>query len=372
MTQERVAAFLIHSLGETGERTKEFIDKEHFLASFRLRLKPAMEAAKAIGLEPKVFVLRSENPQDIDTLADTKPVIAIIGKLSHPEKTYHARIRIANLAAISILKNSDIPIIVDYSDHLVGGKEESHQFWKLILKVANLIVVPSKAMQAQLNTHTTQESRIIEDPLEGPKGATRNHGLNTSFNLKEDLNLLWFGHSTNLSYLVPWLVSLRQAKWPMKIYLRVLGQPGDLRKLTKWIKKQPKPESLWHHEFIIYKRQSDVFTALKPSHLVLVPSNPMDQRKCAASHNRVSESLNAGRLVLASKIASYAEILPEVMLVPKEISASEKLNLILERWGEINQWVKENQASLRERFNHESAVKAWSDSLKYALKESSK
>ncbi len=345
------------------------MQKEHFLASMRLRINPAIEAIKLLGLEPKLFVLRSEHPEDLELLEKSKPVISIIGKLSHPDEDFYQRIRMANLAGISILKNANVPIILDYSDNHAEGSESRNNFWKLLLKESNKIIVPTTAMKEQLRPKLQQKAIIIQDPLEGPSDNVLKKDFKNLSNSSKGLNLLWFGHHSNLVYLPPWLELLRNYEWPININIRILTRFPALKTLNEWLKEQPEAKSSWKHIFINYQKQSDVFTVLKKSHIVLVPStsDPSDLRKRAASHNRVSESLNAGRLVLAQSIPAYKELLPKQMLVNDNKFLVQKLNGLISNWKEGVQWVESKQPIIKKTFSKEQIIEKWVTELKLVL-----
>ncbi len=354
-----IAAFLLHSIGDTGDRTEEFTKKEHFLASVRLRIKPAMEAAQLLGYEPKIYILRSEHPEDLDQLISIEPKLAVIGKLTHPNKETYMKIRMANLAALSYLKWKKIPTLVDYSDNLISSTGSKGMFYKLLLDNSDLITVPSESMLGLLDSKYKFKSRIIEDPLESMFKEPSKLDIKEQIKSAGGLNLMWFGHSTNVQYLFLWLQKLWEKKWPFQMNLQIIATQLDCLSIKNWLAEAKNPSSKWRYTLTYYTKQKDVLKSFPANHLVLIPSDKNSTRKKGASHNRVSESLNSGKLVLAEKLPSYLELLPKEMLVDSEDTIVDNLILLLDRWSKMSQWLEEYQPQLESRFNKDKILRDW-------------
>ena len=100
--RKQSALFLIHSLAAAGSQGPQAWEKGTFLASTRIQLAPTLKAAERLGLKPHIINLRSEDTRGLTQIGDSK--LCIFGKLSHPDQDFAEQIAMANLAAISILK----------------------------------------------------------------------------------------------------------------------------------------------------------------------------------------------------------------------------------------------------------------------------
>ena len=83
---EKKALFLIHSSAKAGSRGQTALQAGKFLASTRIQLGPAMQAAANIGLEPDIRNLRAENPDYLNEINNHS--ICIFGKLAHPDNEF--------------------------------------------------------------------------------------------------------------------------------------------------------------------------------------------------------------------------------------------------------------------------------------------
>ncbi len=302
------ALFLISHSSKEIDLTDD-IEKEEFskLASIRLQIQPAIKASSLLGLNPKVFNLRSEVPECISSLGS--PKICIIGKLK-TNKENQPSVTVANLAAISRLKQKNIPIIVIYSDNNASPEKDwSHKLYRDLLNLADLVVCPNNAILTEAKSWMQTKSlyKVIEDPCQVPL---------TDFTQLEANNkckMIWFGHNTNSFYLLRELPKmLTRCDKNNYIELTILGDVFCLRSSKNFINSQQIPSN-WKFRLIPWSIQA-FKQETKLSNIALIPSDPHSNIKKFASHNRAVDALQGGCMVIASPIPSYVELRKSILI----------------------------------------------------------
>ena len=130
---------------------------------------------------------------------------------------------------------------------------------------ADLVTCNSGEMARVIHNKTGREAVVIPDPFEQFEEGPRVHD-----------RLLWFGHQSNLSDLVPWLDKLQNLE-----IVTGLKQPG----VTEW-----SPEALNN--------------AFSRAGLVVIPTG----KSMAKSGNRAIESIRRGLFVVAGYLPAYADL----------------------------------------------------------------
>jgi hypothetical protein len=116
------------------------------------------------------------------------------------------------------------------------------------------------------------------------------------------LNLLWFGHPSNLRFLEPWINALIE-RGPRPCRLTVVTEDGyGVREAAANLSAQLAPS--FEMVFVEWSLQA-TRRELERCDLALLPSDPRDPRKSGASANRLAEVLQAGRFAVASPLHSY-------------------------------------------------------------------
>jgi hypothetical protein len=93
-------------------------------------------------------------------------------------------------------KNKNIKILIDYTDHHLGFKSKSRTFYESALKLTDYIITPSDHLKILLNNYFTKEIFVIPDPLEVPVLSPK---------ISKTNGILWFGHASNINYLINFL-----------------------------------------------------------------------------------------------------------------------------------------------------------------------
>lgn len=354
--------FLIHSLAEAGSTSEEAWRKGEFLASNRIQLGPARLAAKSLGITVGIANLRSERTDTLLKLGN--PRFCLIGKLSHPDQDFAMRMMVANLAAVSILQQQGSQVVVAYSDNLAStDNTPTATLYRSLLWQANGVIYATEAMR-ELGRQWYRRSNqprewIIEDPWQIERQAYSS--------LEEGMacRLIWFGHETNSRYLLELLPNLLTTceRWP-SFELTVLGASSTAEKAERVIRSVSarRPWTLRFIEWNSGAQPSQLTSELRRAHISILPSDPNDPRKLAASHNRAVDSIQGGCMTIASPIKSYQEI-SRLALISEDIAKT--INMAIPQHGRlIEKW-----SGLREkhlfRFSPNANINKWRDVIRY-------
>jgi len=251
------------------------------LASVRLRIRPSISKILSVGV-------RASCGDVVDQVADG----IFIGKIGQgPDLSERAAHWLRILRAHSDQKKK---IIMDYTDPHLKFASPLSDFYRQALELTDTIICSSRALaESCAGSVGAKEVKVIEDwnefPCVPPK-RSRN---------AEELNLLWFGHQTNLNYLTEWLRSGTLAS--IRGTLTVLtGADTNLQK-QKALASLPKGVSLnwqaWSQRGLIQHAST--------TNWLILPSSLAEDRKRYVSSNRLITGLSLGLPILATPTLSY-------------------------------------------------------------------
>lgn len=247
------------------------------------------------------------------------------------------------LESLERAKNKGARIIVDYTDHHLGLNSPMSEFYKNVFGLADSIVTSSQFLKFKVCDLFTGPVFFIPDPIEVPiyrpkQAAT----INT---------MLWFGHSTNIIYLIKWLEAL-----PVSSSFNLIG-----------LTNSKGYEVFSSHKFTIKPRIKVIFydwsiknmlTAAKISNFCIIPSDLNDIRKLGASSNRLLTAFALGLPTAATRIPSYQEF--SEFFVDLE---SNPLLLGLNDLEELTNAVSKAQANVLPCYSMSYISKKWGELL---------
>jgi len=258
------------------------------MASARLRIAVAALEWKRRGNE-NVFL----DPGAIDLRQDINWKVA---RVCVVPKYYHDAPLRPWLDACSKAKSSGCRLVIDISDYPFKKPPPVPAFYSDVLRICDAVVVNSERMAELMTPHTAHRPLIIEDAILGSPGEP-------AFAPAGRVELLWFGHPTNLPYLDAHRDPLVRFAMRRRCRLTVVTLEGyGAERLTQEIEARFAPA--FEARFIPWSLEATQ-NALKECDIVLIPSDPADPLKAGASANRVAEALNAGRFPVASPLPSY-------------------------------------------------------------------
>ena len=356
--------FLIHSLAPAGSQGEAAWNAGKFLASNRIQLKPAKQAVIELGFAPRALNLRAEKTNCLQLLE--QPSCCIVGKLSHPNETFAQNILLANLAAISILKSQSIPILVNYSDNLAATSDSAvASLYRSLLWHADAVIYPCQAMQylgkPWLNPRNPAKGWVIEDPWQVEEQPYR------PLKPDEPCRIIWFGHSSNLQYLLKELPKLLASCNTHTNYeLTILSDSGTHKKVKQQIQKLH-CRAPWTLRCIPWDNNSQpaqLAQELSRAHIAIIPSDTQDRRKLAASHNRAVDAIQAGCMVIASPLPSYKE-LQKLLLLSDDFA--DAINSGIQQYPRLTAKWKASRSKILERFSPSSNKRKWKDVISQAI-----
>ena len=284
-------------------------------ASLRLKLKPAFEACKEIGLTPECFSLQLQHPEDLELIEH--PAICIAGKMHTRGQRNRQSQAMAQLALLARLKSRKIPLICIYSNHMEDTEPASRELHRDFLKFADHVVFPCRAIKNKCIDWIPEIKNysVILDPCQVKY---------SPFNVKKtsEIDAIWFGHDSNLIFMASILKDLKRSAIVKrkKINLTILTGEWGLNMFSDLINEVHDESRLkirkvkWIHDQQPMQLQEELSKAT----FCLIPSDPNNANKAFASHNRMVDAISAGCITIASPIKSYLE-LSKIALVGQNI-----------------------------------------------------
>lgn len=200
------------------------------------------------------------------------------------------------LDACLAAKRHGCRLVVDISDYPFKKPPPIPEFYSEVLRICDAVVVNSERMAELMAPHIAHRPQIIEDAILGSMGEP-------VFAPGVKLELLWFGHPTNLRYLVPNIEPLARFALKQRCRLTVVTEySAEIAQNIQAINAHFAPDL--NAQLIPWSLETQR-GALQECQLVLIPSDPADAFKAGASANRIAEALNAGRFPVASPLPSY-------------------------------------------------------------------
>ena len=259
------------------------------IASVRLRAGVASSAWRHAGHRNDLL-----NPEDAAAVAGVNLAAAklcIVGKFfldSDPA---------AWLDACARMKKSGGRLVLDICDYPFAEKPPAvTRFYTEALRLCDAVTVNSARMAELMTPHALQAPQVIEDAILAP-------AQRPEFAPDKRLELLWFGHPSNLRYLDRTLDALVHYGEKQSCRLKVVTAPEHgIEQAVQALNARCAPR--FEVRFIPWSIEA-TRVALRQCDLVLIPGDPADPLKSGVSSNRLGEALQAGRLPVASPLASY-------------------------------------------------------------------
>lgn len=296
------------------------------LASVRVRLAPAAEAAKQLH-----FSLTAGD--DIPPRTD----IVLVGKLFAHDIDERRPRWTAQLADFSHGGGS---IVVDYTDHHLAINSPQSPFYSDIMGMTDRLTVASQAMQEALGKAYGMPIDLIEDRLDFEP-------LPPKLPQYFSKTALWFGQRTNLKVLAR-LIEV----WPEYAStktLLILGGATDDALLRKYLSGKTVSIDL---QFLPWSIDT-LLLAARRADIAVIPSS-LRSHKQFASSNRLVTSLTLGLPTVATPVPSYVEF--------KDCFAefgTPHSEAVFKDPSEGASGVLHFQQNYMQRFSHHGVVEAW-------------
>lgn len=260
------------------------------LASIRLRTGVAAAGWQRAG-HRNVF-LAPDDAAAVSRVDFSDVGICIVGKL-------FLDVRAADwLAVCRRAKAAGAGLVLDICDYPFSQKPpDVERFYEEALNLADVVTVNSERMAELMTQHANGKTpQVIEDAiLAAPR--------RPEFAPGKILELLWFGHASNVRYLERMMDALFEYSAGQRCRLTIVSEPGrGLEHAVQRINAGCAPRL--EVRFMPWSLESTRM-ALRRCDLVLIPGDPADPLKSGVSSNRLAEALQAGRMPVASPLSSY-------------------------------------------------------------------
>ena len=300
-----------------GDLTKKFLDPEKLgsMASARLQLLPAIKSAAKHKYKIQILSLHSDSYSQFNLV--NRSDVCLIGKMSANRDDLLQSMVVANLAAVTRLKNQGSKIILQYSDNAFHEKGIVKNFYQDLMHAANYIIYPSDALKNITKQHVKSGTKqlVIHDPWQ-LSSSYKPRALTKGATIK----LIWFGSSKNIDYLVKAFIDILQNKnipASEKYELTILGNEWSLSRFKNEIKNIKTANQQWTLRFVLWKNDfqpNQLEAEISRAHIALIPSDPSDPLKAGVSHNRAVDAVRGGCITIASPMQSYKELSPILIL----------------------------------------------------------
>jgi hypothetical protein len=254
---------------------------QHHLASVRLR---SAVCAQALARPGCGVAVGEKFPAGLD--------VVLVGKIGSDQVGMRAE---AWVHEVRRLRELGARVVVDYTDHHLSHSGELARFYRDLFQMAHALVVPSQAMSNMARPLFQGCIEVIAEPLEvsiTPWVPRNSAGITRA---------LWFGHGSNLPYLIEFLLN-----WDSRnpgIFVDLYSNREALQALARQNIRLPHgvrvDASAWS--------LAAVQEAAKLADICILPAGLDDPRKAGASANRLLTALALGLPVAADLLPAYSD-----------------------------------------------------------------
>jgi len=282
-----------------------------------------------------VLIAGAAPPRDIARLSAAGLRTAVVAK-------NHSDTRWRNRDLVRVLKAAGVRIVLDLSDnHLTRG--EFRPYYAEMAALSDLITVASPRLGEIAAQATGRPVTVIEDAFEGPAGAP-------AFDPgHRPIRLLWFGAGTSAHTLAPWADTIVAQP---DLHLHLVTAPEVIALVER------KGVSLANARFTPWSLDT-TWAALAACDLVILPTLATD-KQVAKGHNRLVESLRAGRFAICGPLPAYEE-LADFAWVGTDLMAG--IRWALDHPEEVRRRIAAGQALIADRFSPATIGGKWAQAL---------
>jgi hypothetical protein len=258
------------------------------LASVRLRAALSVVAGRRAGIT--IGTCRDNLPSKTTTHL-------LVGQIEN--QTDPTRVQ-RWLSYIMTAKEQGCKVVIDYTDHHLSIPGDRADFYMQALPMVDSVITSSSLLARSLASWHSGEITVIEDPVEVDIMAPR---------AKSDSRKtgLWFGHATNLPYLLDYLLHRFTFRGPLRLIVMSNLHPLP-DNIVHVLQKTPRLANL---EINAIPWSLDSMQAAAGfADFCLLPAGVNDPKKQGASANRLLSALALGLPTVADVLDSYDPFRP--------------------------------------------------------------
>jgi hypothetical protein len=305
------------------------------LASIRLRLGMAAPALVTVGVNVSVG----------DRILGY-PLLIIIGKIGANDLESRSELWIKQIKRLK--RTTKVSVALDYTDNHLEFNSSMTKFYNDILPLVDYYICPTQYLSDSLNKQQYRPTFFVEDGIENECISPNERETN------DRLRVLWFGHESNLQYLLELLDSSDAPEYFPD--LMIVSGPRTRKVLSSFSPKKHLQSkisyTLWSSEALIQISRT--------CHLCVIPSNPLDPKKAGASSNRLITSLALGLPTAADHIESYKKFKDFFVDI-----RSPQFEVLLRDPSQFHQMVLDAQEKIVPNFYAVNIGKQWISALRF-------
>lgn len=296
------------------------------LASIRMRLGAAICSSKQTNFD----ISFGQNIID--------PDFVVIGKIGATNNSLRENLWLNQIAQ---QKKIGAKIILDYTDDHLSFESPMTSFYERSLPYLNAAITSSPFLADKLRQKIKCFTEIIPDAIEVPIFKPK---------IKENVskNVFWFGHASNINYLIKFISKWRNLKQKMTLFILSNEQGIVIFNQTKFnIDKNLSIQlGLWSIQAMINTSNF--------CDLIIIPSDPSDSKKAGVSSNRLITALALGLPTAACIMESYKEYDQYFTDID-----SEKFIELIDNPDKFHNQVLEAQDKIIPQFTQEAIGQKW-------------
>ena len=330
--------------------------ERHRQASMRFRIGMPARALAALGCQSAFIGL--DTPAVLEHLAPDRVDAVVFSKLSTPLGPTFDAFRAAYLGTADHARARGLPVLVDLVDNVFAtGRGE---FFAQLLARADAVSVASETLAEACRGRVPLPIHVVADPVEGerrpPRFGPPRETLRSRLGLgradPRPLRLLWYGgqyrNFLDLAALCPALSRFAEAQ-PVELAIVMSRDERISRELesARWTGLAAR--------FVEWSLAA-VAEELERCDLVLLPADLQDEMRAAASPNRLTRALWAGRAVAASPLPSYLEFRDAALL---GADLADAIRWALAHPAEVIDRIEAAQRIIATRYSPEMIGRRW-------------
>ena len=249
------------------------------------------------------------------------------------------------LKKINELVSKNKKLVLDYTDNHFTKEGVVGDFYRQIKPSVSGLVLPSYKMKENIASEWKGYTKIIPEPVEvdfiAPDIAKPDY---------TNLTALWFGHVSNLPYLLDYMATHMHFACPKNLIILTNNMPREA--VEEGAKRAPKGLKINLAKWSL----SNMRVAAKVSHYALIPSVKNDPRKSGVSPGRLLTSFALGLPVISEDLHSYT---PFSRFFAKV--GSDAAKQLAQNPRSYHDKVKNVQKLIKEQFTVSAIEKEWVD-----------
>jgi hypothetical protein len=266
------------------------------------------------------------------------PYALVIGKIGATNNSLRENLWLNQIAQ---QKKIGAKIILDYTDDHLSFESPMTSFYERSLPYLNAAITSSPFLADKLRQKIKCFTEIIPDAIEVPIFKPK---------IKENVskNVFWFGHASNINYLIKFISKWRNLKQKMTLFILTNEQGIVIFNQTKFnIDKNLSIQlGLWSIQAMINTSNF--------CDLIIIPSDPSDPKKAGVSSNRLITALALGLPTAACIMESYKEYDQYFTDID-----SEKFIELIDNPDKFHNQVLEAQDKIIPQFTQEAIGQKW-------------